>query len=110
MIRLEEESVTRALRLSPMEQLASNCPPCFGPTVPGKKPGEPDYVICLDGNFQHRRHLAASAAWRGESGVLPSLFISPEHVKLWETRMGPRQSRKRNTEAEVIVSTLNEYT
>ncbi|EGG07021.1 uncharacterized protein MELLADRAFT_85893 [Melampsora larici-populina 98AG31] len=69
MIRLEEEMVTKALHLTPIDQLASNCPPCFGPVVPGKRAEEPNYIICLDGNFQHRRHMAASASWRACEGV-----------------------------------------
>lgn len=103
MIRLEEEMVTKALGLSPIDQLATNCPPCFGPVVPGKRAQEPDYIICLDGNFQHRRHMAASASWRGESGVLPAMFISPDLVKSWASRLGLHNNTR--TKAEVIVRT-----
>lgn len=103
MIRLEEELATRALRLSPLDELASNCPPCFGPKVPGKRETEPDVIVCLDGNFQHRRHQAASAAWRGESGVVPSLFISPRLVKIWEQRMRPHPRAGQNNKADQVI-------
>lgn len=98
--------VTKALHLTPIDQLASNCPPCFGPVVPGKRAEEPSYIICLDGNFQHRRHMAASASWRGESGLLPSLFISPELVKVWESQLGQRGRNNRQQQPEVIVRRL----
>ncbi|KAH9818880.1 hypothetical protein DFH28DRAFT_888009 [Melampsora americana] len=105
MIRLEDKLASRALCLSPTEKLASNCPPCFGPKVPGKRPDEPDHVICLDGNFQHRRHEAASAKWRGESGTLPSLFVEPNLIKIWEKRMEgpPRRNHQADKQDEVIV-------
>lgn len=101
--------VAKALSLTPKDKLAVNCPLCFGPKVPGKRIDEPDCVICMDGNFQHRRHQAASASWRGESGVVPSLFISPDHVKTWQDRMGDvpgRADTSKKEPDEVIVSDL----
>ncbi|KAH9815179.1 hypothetical protein DFH28DRAFT_1082488 [Melampsora americana] len=87
MLRMEEELGSAALRLTPLEVLAGSCPSCFGPKVPGKRPNEPDHIICLDANFQQRRHLAASAAWRGDTGVLPNVFLSPSQVLSWKTKM-----------------------
>ncbi|EGG01290.1 uncharacterized protein MELLADRAFT_92583 [Melampsora larici-populina 98AG31] len=83
-------------------------PPCFGPKVLGKRANEPDFVVCIDGNFQHRRHEAASAKWRGESGVVPSLFISPALGDMWKTKMEPlpRQSGVPDKSAEVIVGEI----
>ncbi|KAH9820113.1 hypothetical protein DFH28DRAFT_1121923 [Melampsora americana] len=95
MMRLEEEMATRALKLTALDELADNCPSCFGPKVPGLRDGEPDLIICLDANFQQRRHLAASAAWRGDTGILPSLFIPPADVKLWKDRLESTQDRRR---------------
>ncbi|KAH9817296.1 hypothetical protein DFH28DRAFT_890180 [Melampsora americana] len=95
MIRLEEELTTRALRSSPLDELADNCPSCFGPNIAGKRHTEPDLMICLDANFQQRRHLAASAAWRGDTGILPSLFMDPADVKRWKDRMELRPQRGR---------------
>ncbi|KAA1077720.1 hypothetical protein PGT21_017763 [Puccinia graminis f. sp. tritici] len=69
----------RFLQISKIDKLAELCPKCFGPTVPGKKEDEPDYIVCMDGNFQHRRHKAAS----NEIIPLknPSLFIKPDEVE-----------------------------
>lgn len=109
MLRLEDELAARALRLTPMDKLACNCPPCYGPKVPGKRADEPDAIICMDGNFQQRRHAAASATWRGESGVVPSLFISPDLVKMWKDKMEnlPRRTGTGTAKAaEPIVSVL----
>ncbi|KAH9820229.1 hypothetical protein DFH28DRAFT_1080040 [Melampsora americana] len=75
--------------MSPREALAATCPLCLGPKVPVKQADEPDHIFCLDANFQQRRHLAASAAWRGDTGVLPSLFMSPERVMTWKRKLEP---------------------
>ncbi|EGG12800.1 uncharacterized protein MELLADRAFT_87072 [Melampsora larici-populina 98AG31] len=93
MLRMEEEMVSSALRLTPMDELAAKCPSCLGPNVPGKRPDEPDPIACLDANFQQRRHLMASAAWRGESRVIPSIFLSPAQVLTWKVKMGPVNQR-----------------
>ncbi|EGF97624.1 uncharacterized protein MELLADRAFT_84820 [Melampsora larici-populina 98AG31] len=103
LLQRQEDMTNEALQLSPEDILASTCPACFGPEVPGKRAEEPRVVVCLDGNFQQRRHLSASAAWRGESGVMPALFMSPLDVKSWETRMVP----ERNKRSDVIVSTVH---
>lgn len=102
MMRLQDELTTKSLRLSPEDILASTCPPCFGPEVPGKRPAEPNVVVCLDGNFQHRRHEAASAVWRGETGLTPALFLAPDEIKWWEEKMAKQPVEK--TRAKLIVS------
>ncbi|KAH9808123.1 hypothetical protein DFH28DRAFT_1088139 [Melampsora americana] len=88
MIRREGELSIVVLKLTALEQLASNCPRCFGPEVPGKRPSEPDVIVSLDGNFQHRRHKAASAEWRSETTVTPSLFLPPDFIEEWDSRIG----------------------
>ncbi|EGF97796.1 uncharacterized protein MELLADRAFT_84464 [Melampsora larici-populina 98AG31] len=106
MLQMEDEMGSLALRMNPLDALAATCPSCFGPNVTGKRREEPDHIICLDANFQQRRHLAASAAWRGDSGILPSLFISPATVMMWKTKMGPT-ARKTSTgqpKDDVVVS------
>ncbi|KAH9808173.1 hypothetical protein DFH28DRAFT_936433 [Melampsora americana] len=103
MIRLEEEMSTRALKLSPLEELADNCPSCFGPKIPGIRATEPDLIICLDANFQQRRHLSASAAWRGDTGVVPSLFIPPAEVKMWKDRIESVPNRRAGRAAEKVI-------
>ena len=74
------------MAMSPMEKLADICPRCYGPQVVGKKSDEPDYIVCMDGNFQHHRHLAASAE---NHAVIkyPSLFIDPHKVSEMEQSM-----------------------
>ncbi|KAH9813941.1 hypothetical protein DFH28DRAFT_895634, partial [Melampsora americana] len=93
MLRMEDELASSALRLTPLDVLAGNCPPCFGPKVTGKRADEPDHIVCLNANFQQWRHLSASAAWRGDTGVLPSLFLSPANVLSWKTKMEPVNQR-----------------
>ncbi|KAH9808126.1 hypothetical protein DFH28DRAFT_910754 [Melampsora americana] len=83
MLNLKEQVKVKALRLTRREQLASNCPCCFGPTVKGKRSSEPNAIVCFDGNFQHRRHIAASAVWR-EAPKVPSLFLPQEDVDRWK--------------------------
>ncbi|KAA1079510.1 hypothetical protein PGT21_013954 [Puccinia graminis f. sp. tritici] len=79
MLHREEHLSEELLQMSKIDKLAELCPKCFGPTVPGKKEDEPDYIVCMDGNFQHRRHKAAS----NEIIPLktPSLFINPDEVE-----------------------------
>ena len=67
------------LNKQPMEKLAEKCPKCFGPEVPGKREDEPNYIFCMDGNFQHRRHVEASVEIPG-SLKNPSLFVPPEEI------------------------------
>ncbi|KAH9810646.1 hypothetical protein DFH28DRAFT_932754 [Melampsora americana] len=75
MLNLKEQVKVKALRLTRREQLASNCPCCFGPTVKGKRSSEPNAI--------HRRHIAASAVWR-EAPKVPSLFLPQEDVDRWK--------------------------
>ncbi|EFP85538.2 uncharacterized protein PGTG_11894 [Puccinia graminis f. sp. tritici CRL 75-36-700-3] len=86
MLRREKIISKEILQMDPMDKMADICPKCYGPCVSGKKPDEPDYIVCMDGNFQHRRHLAASHEISQSSQHNP-LFISPEEVKDMETRM-----------------------
>ncbi|EGG01505.1 uncharacterized protein MELLADRAFT_92095 [Melampsora larici-populina 98AG31] len=71
------------LKLNELDKLAANCPRCFGPPAPDAKTEafEPDFICCCDGNFQHRRHLAASVPIPGLNPETPELFIKPEKVE-----------------------------
>ncbi|KAH9818300.1 hypothetical protein DFH28DRAFT_1080789 [Melampsora americana] len=100
MLRMEDELASLALWLTPLDVLAGNCPPCFGPKVTGKRADKPDHIFCLDPNLQQQRHLSASAAWRGDTGVLPLLFLSPANVLSWKTKMEP-VNQKTNPEQPV---------
>ncbi|EGG05304.1 uncharacterized protein MELLADRAFT_87955 [Melampsora larici-populina 98AG31] len=102
MIRREAELETLALKLSAIEKLASNCPRCFGPAVQGKRPAEPDVIVSLDGNFQHRRHMAASAGWRPESTITPSLFLTSKYVNKWEEKIGVRRNDVKDKTEELV--------
>jgi hypothetical protein len=80
MIRREQVVSEELLMMGSMDKLADICPNCYGPSVSGKLPHEPNYIVCMDGNFQHRRHLAAS------NEIAPttsnhSLFISAQEVQ-----------------------------
>ena len=84
MLRFEEELTIRALGLTTMEKLAMNCPRCFGPLQTNSEADEPDYIVCVDGNFQHRRHKAASQEYEAKGVKMPGLFIDPQIVKEWD--------------------------
>ncbi|KAH9822477.1 hypothetical protein DFH28DRAFT_881650 [Melampsora americana] len=73
---------TERLHLSSLGVLAANCPKCFGPPVLNdNRPMEPQVVICLDGNFQHKRHDFASVTIPGFHPPRPELFLDPKLVE-----------------------------
>lgn len=83
---METKLKTLVLSLTSLELLADNCPSCFGPVVRGKRQDEPDYIVCLDGNFQHRRHKNASNEFNGRRTITPPLFMDPDLLKTWEEK------------------------
>ncbi|KAH9812018.1 hypothetical protein DFH28DRAFT_899824 [Melampsora americana] len=91
MLQNQDDLTIRALELTTMERLALNCPRCFGPLQDNPDIDEPDYIVCLDGNFQHRRHKLASQEYDEKEVKVPHLFIDPAKVAAWETR-GPQKS------------------
>lgn len=86
-IRLKKELEVRALKLTSIEKLRANCPRCFGPSDVCKIKEEPDYIVCIDGNFQQRRHKDASVEHHEIEIKYPTLFLHPNHVKLWESNV-----------------------
>lgn len=86
LIEIEKELEVRALALTPLQMLSDNCPRCFGPLLRSTKPSEPDYIVCVDGNLQHRRHEAASVEDHAKDLALPSMFVPQELVNLWANR------------------------
>lgn len=83
-LTLIREKEFNILQMDCAAQLASNCPRCFGPPVslgPSAHPYEPDIIVCMDGNFQHRRHQAASVPITGRPLLKPELFINPSCVE-----------------------------
>ncbi|KAH9814973.1 hypothetical protein DFH28DRAFT_1221503 [Melampsora americana] len=85
MLTMEENSTVIALELSVLAEMACTCPACFGPGVSKLPNGEPDVVVCMDCNFQQRRHLAASV--ERTLPTYPSLFIPPERVESMRQKM-----------------------
>ena len=74
------------MQMSPLDQVADICPKCFGPTIDGKNPNDPNYILCMDGNFQHQRHIASSNKLF-ESPVNLWLFISPDEIQEMNSMM-----------------------
>ncbi|KAH9807999.1 hypothetical protein DFH28DRAFT_911671 [Melampsora americana] len=97
MILMEDKLGDLALDLSEMDKLASNCPRCFGPFQDNNEQDEPDYIICFDGNFQHRRHKAASNESDKRKPKYPPLFMEPAKVDKW----APRSESTNNSHALV---------
>ncbi|OAV96313.1 hypothetical protein, variant [Puccinia triticina 1-1 BBBD Race 1] len=65
------------MNLSGQEILAKeSCPACFGPTA---RAASQPLIICLDGNFQHRHHFAASKNYLDL--ITPSKFIHPDAIQ-----------------------------
>lgn len=89
LLTLARQKETQELRLGPQDQLANNCPRCFGPRIKSTRPGEPDFIVCCDGNFQHRRHKAASTPILGHIPPKPELFMEPAAVKAMAAKVTP---------------------
>ncbi|KAH9820124.1 hypothetical protein DFH28DRAFT_883785, partial [Melampsora americana] len=87
MLKKEKQLTTCALSLSAMDVLGMNCPRCFGPLQKNDIPDECDYHVCTDGNFQHRRHLAASREYEEQEIETPPLFLDPKKIDEWEKRV-----------------------
>ncbi|KAH9820127.1 hypothetical protein DFH28DRAFT_1079978 [Melampsora americana] len=79
------------LQLSELGILASNCPKCFGPPVGITTPDEADVHVCLDGNYQHRRHAAASVEIPGYKPAQPDLFLDPAEVNCMARKLANSQ-------------------
>ncbi|KAH9810368.1 hypothetical protein DFH28DRAFT_903033 [Melampsora americana] len=69
------------LELTTLDRWASRCPRCFGPAQDEYKESitEPDVIICMDGNFQHRHNVLASKDNPTEDQY-PSIFASPSQI------------------------------
>ncbi|KAH9820210.1 hypothetical protein DFH28DRAFT_886062 [Melampsora americana] len=57
-LKATEELEARSLSLSPLGKLAANCPRCFGPAGSCGIQKGPQYIVCVDGNFQQRQEVA----------------------------------------------------
>lgn len=81
------------LGLTELGILAANCPKCFGPPVGTTRPEEPDITVCIDGNFRHRRHAAASVAIPGSQPPRPEMFLDPAVVEAMGRRLARLQGK-----------------
>lgn len=102
MLMMEDELCDLSLDLSELDKLAANCPRCFGHLLKNDQPDEPDFIVCLDGNFQHRRHTAASREYKERTVSYPPLFMNPNQVNEW----APGGSRK-NRGVDAPVSSVS---
>lgn len=93
MLDMEAKLEIKALRLTALEQLTNNCPRCFGPMTPFDRNNEADYIVCIDGNFQHRRHEAASTEDPPDPSEIPTIFLPERWVSEWAQRAGRHQGR-----------------
>ncbi|KAH9809131.1 hypothetical protein DFH28DRAFT_906578 [Melampsora americana] len=82
--QLEQDLQFRAMNLLKKETLGANCPRCFGANEYSKEENEPDYVVCIDGNFQQRRHKSASVEVSEIPIRYPNLFLHANEVEKWE--------------------------
>lgn len=98
------------LNFTSQDELAANCPKCFGPPVPCKTyPDEPSIILCLDGNFQQSRHMAASNPIPGYNPPTPEIFLDPAVVEDMGDRMRGGPARRREAD-EFVVSSISKLT
>ncbi|KAH9806749.1 hypothetical protein DFH28DRAFT_919554, partial [Melampsora americana] len=69
------------LKMKSLDVWASRCPRCFGPAQDEHKGSlkEPDIIVCMDGNFQHRHNILASKDNPPENQY-PSIFVPPSQI------------------------------
>jgi hypothetical protein len=88
MLNMSEEALDIEMSLTAISKLAENCPRCFGPPVQNTDhPLEPDIIVCMDGNFQHRRHITAGTKQAQIPTKMPSLFLPAEQIDRMEARL-----------------------
>ncbi|KAH9806698.1 hypothetical protein DFH28DRAFT_1165121 [Melampsora americana] len=70
------------LEWTTIDQWAHRCPRCFGPAQHEHKESmkEPDVIICMDGNFQHRHNVLASKD-NPTDDQYPSIFVPPSQIE-----------------------------
>ncbi|KAH9809801.1 hypothetical protein DFH28DRAFT_1186335, partial [Melampsora americana] len=78
----EQTLYKEGLELTPLDISAAQCSRCFGPAEGEVKvsPEEPDFIIAMDGNFQHRHQSHASKDSPREDQY-PDSFIRPSKVE-----------------------------
>ena len=70
------------LELTSLDKYAAQCSRCFGQAEGEVKvsPEEPDFIIAMDGNFQHRHQTHASKDSPQEDQY-PESFIQPSKLE-----------------------------
>ncbi|KAH9809629.1 hypothetical protein DFH28DRAFT_837108, partial [Melampsora americana] len=70
------------LKMTNLDRWADRCPRCFGPAQDEHKGSvaEPDVIICMDGNFQHRHNVLASKDNPTEDEY-PEIFVRPSEIE-----------------------------
>jgi hypothetical protein len=106
MIRRESLVGEEVMKMGTIGKLAEMCPKCYGPPVTGKQEDEPDYILCMDGNFQHRRHLKASVELTDKLKN-PSLFIQPSKVSAMKELMEILDTRNLEGTVSFILNIAN---
>ncbi|KAH9824029.1 hypothetical protein DFH28DRAFT_1077851 [Melampsora americana] len=88
---------TEGLNHSNAQLLADRCARCFGPAINEKKisPQEPDVIVALDGNFQHR-HYTKSSKDNPTEEEFPNIFIKPSCMKKNETIQNLTENQVKN--------------
>jgi hypothetical protein len=78
---LQKQMLLDGLQLSRVEQWASQCPRCFGPSEDEIKinPNEPNVIVTLDGNFQ-QRHYAYASKDNPPENKYPHRFLLPSKI------------------------------
>ncbi|KAH9809146.1 hypothetical protein DFH28DRAFT_1067209 [Melampsora americana] len=85
------------LQPSIADKWASKCPRCFGPALGEVKvsPDEPDFIIAMDGNFQHRHQTHASKDSPTNKDY-PSSFIPPAQVDVHASVIKDTENRAKD--------------
>ncbi|KNZ55395.1 hypothetical protein VP01_2695g3 [Puccinia sorghi] len=80
LLKMSNQLITKSLKLTRQQSLAATvCPSCFGQTHVQSQSIENPLLICLDGNFQHRHHKAASTNFNPL--ITPDGFIDPSQIQ-----------------------------
>ncbi|KAH9806840.1 hypothetical protein DFH28DRAFT_905432 [Melampsora americana] len=82
--------VNHGLQLTSKDLWAGRCGRCFGPKMNEIKESdnEPDIIVCMDGNFQHRHNKLASKDNPDESHY-PDIFVRPSEIAKHNVSMDP---------------------
>lgn len=105
MITRQRETEFQVLRMELSDQLAANCPRCFGPSTGETTAGEPDIILALDGNFSHKRMTAASVPISGLIPKIPELFMDPSRVQKMAETLGAAATRPNDRGGLVVCNT-----